>query len=180
MASLITSCPTFFFFAFTTALLLLGKRGHVLPKMHHDLAFVWPRPPWCECLAAGGVTYRPLSSNQNPRLWLTGCDWCWGEVGQRNWRSAAERTQQTKTTEKRKKKIRHNTTSLLIREVGQCPTFHDSSCFIGQKALWRSRCVRPALKQHFFFYSPPLFRDNSGRLALFTGHWQSREVKPSP
>lgn len=29
------------------------------------------------------------------------------------------------------------------------------------------------------FYAPSLFRDNSGRLVVFTGHWRSREVKPS-
>lgn len=28
--------------------------------MHHGLAFVWPCAPWCECLAAGRVTYRSL------------------------------------------------------------------------------------------------------------------------
>lgn len=50
----------------------------------------------------------------------------------------------------KKKKIRHNMVSLLICEIGQCPTFHDSSYFIGWKFLL-SRCVRLTFKLHFFF-----------------------------
>lgn len=41
--------------------------------------------------------------------------------------------------------------SLLICEIEQCPTFHDSSYFSGQKALWLSRCVCFTLQLHFFF-----------------------------
>lgn len=76
----------------------------------------------------------------------------------RSWPTRLEKRRRANAANKNdrkneKKKIRHNTASLLIREVGQCPTFHDPSCFIGQKALWRSRCVRLALKQHFFLLS---------------------------
>lgn len=48
--------------------------------------------------------------------------------------------------------------------------------FCWRVTLQLSRCVFLMLKRHFF-YPLPLFPDNSGRLELFTGHWQRREVK---
>lgn len=148
--------------------------------MHHDLAFVWPRSPWCQCLARGGLTYRSLLSNQNPLLWLTDCEWCSVSSRWCDWSSVAERTQKNKTKNITAKYI----TIKKQTKYGQSLnlwnwTMSHFSWFIvfcWRVTLQLSRCVFLMLKRHFF-YPLPLFPDNSGRLELFTGHWQRREVK---
>lgn len=70
---LFTSCPTFLCAQLPSFYSYWGKEGIILPKMHHDMAPVWPWPPWCQTLAAGGVTFRSLLSNENCLLWLSGC-----------------------------------------------------------------------------------------------------------
>lgn len=70
---LFTSCPTFLCAQLPSSYSYWGKEGIILPRMHRDMASVWPRPPWCQTLAAGGVTFRSLLSNENRLLWLSGC-----------------------------------------------------------------------------------------------------------
>lgn len=159
---LFTSCPTFLYAQLPSSYSYWGKEGIILPKMHRDMASVWPRPPWCQTLAAGGVTFRSLLSNENRLLRLGGC--C--GIGSC---CRANRFDINDT------KIRDRTGQSL--NLQQCPTFHYSSYCDGQIALRYSRRLCPA---HFFPPTSPLFHDNFWWLKVFTGHRRRREVKPSP
>lgn len=156
---LFTSCPTFSLLQLPSS--SVGKEDTFLPRMHRYMASAWPWPPWCQSLAAGGVTFRSLLSNENRLLWLSGC---FG-IG------SPCRANRSDINDNKIKDRTGPSLNLLQR-----PTFHYSSYCVGQIVLRysRRRCPVP------FFHPLPLFRENVWKPKVFTGHWQCREVKPSP
>lgn len=136
------------------------KRGHILPKMHHDLAFAWPHPPWCDVWPWAGSHISHFLSNQNGLLWPRGWDWHWDWARWRDWSSVAERNR------KKKKEDRH-----LTFKIRERPTFHNFSYFTEHKIATASP-LSLSHAQTAYFRPPLLFRDNSVQLVLFTGHRQ--------
>lgn len=92
------------------------------------MASAWPQPPWCHSLAAGGVTFRSLLSNENRLLWLSDC------VGIRS-PCRANRSDIYDT------KIPDRTGQSL--NLLQCPIFHYLSYCVGQIGLRYSRRLCP-------------------------------------
>lgn len=123
---LFTSCPTFSLSQLPSS--SLGKEGTFLPRMHHNLASAWPQPPWCQSLAAGGVTFRSFLSNENRLLWLSDC------VGI----GSPCRANRSDVNGPKIKDRSGQSLNLLQR-----PTFHYLSYCVGQIALRYSRCRCP-------------------------------------
>lgn len=123
---LFTSCPTFLLSQLPS--FSWGKEDRFLPKMHHDMASAWPRLPWCQSLAAGGVRFRSLLSNENPLLWLSGCV----VIESPSWANRSE-INDTKT--------QHRTGQSL--NLLQHPTFYYSFHCAGQIAFRYSRRLCP-------------------------------------
>lgn len=134
MASLFTSCPTFLLSQLPSS--FLGKEDTFYPRciaiwplcdlVHHD-ANVWP---WAGSHIghSGPMRIVRLAPRQGAVTWL-------------------DPRRLPNICKKKKKNLLQIVQSL---NLWRCPTFHDSSHFTGQKALWHSRCVRPTLKRHFF------------------------------
>lgn len=158
---LFTSCPTFLLLQLPSAS-YWEKAGIILPRMHCNMASVWPQPPWCQTLATGKVTCWSILSNENRLLWLSSFDGIGSHC-------------RVNRFDINDSKIKDRTGQSL--NLQHRPTFHYSFYCVGQIALLHSNRFCPA---HFFFTLRLCFATTFWWLEVFTGHWQCREVNPSP
>lgn len=146
------------------------------PRMQDDLSFEWPRPQWCHSLAAGGVTYRSLWSNQIHLRWLR-----LTVSGAKDEFANAIGVALIKNQKRRiKQQIgRPNMASLslarLMEDVPLCEVLFFRYPLLARNAS-PSRCVHLILMGRF-----PVRRFVSWQLWLlvvFTGHWQWERWSP--
>lgn len=177
MASLLTSCPTFLL-SQLPSFFYSDKEGTFYPRctaicplcdlVRHD-AWVWPR--------AGSQIghFRPIRIVRWGWLAVTGVENQAGDgIG------VASRCECDKYDSDKNRKKGDTTRAVSQSAMSDSvPLFIAYLILLDRKCFCLPRCVCATLKRHFF-YRVPLFRDNSGRLALLTGHWQCIEVKPDP